>query len=182
METFTALKSFCYNPHYQEQRSNYLLKLDIASIDAPIVELVRGFMELPFCFTLQSCCGHFMYSRQKDPYNTEPLSPSDSKEPVEYRIAYLALCIENSEMGMRLFRELKRVPEIDPSYIQFGSPDWFWDRQVNSYALQVEPERYRTKDSVRVYYQEALYIQGVRDRCLTSLNELLRKSIARKMT
>lgn len=177
METFTALKRFRYNPHYQEQRQNCLLKLNIASIDAPIVDLVKGLSKLPCCFTLQSCCGHFLYSERKDPRNTGPLSLLESKEPVEYRIAYIAFCLENSERGKELFRDLEKVPDIDPVCIQFGCADWFWEQQVNSYVLQVEPERHKKEDSVVVDYQEALHIQDVRDRFYTRLNELLRRSL-----
>lgn len=177
METFTALKRFRYNPHYQKQRRNCLLKPDIASIDAPIVDLVKGLSKLPCCFTLQSCFGHFLYGEQKDPRNTGPLSPLESKEPVEYRIAYIAFCLENSEMGKELFHDLEKVPDIDPVCIQFGCADWFWEQQVNSYVLQVEPERYKKEDSVFVDYQEALHIQDVRDRFYTRLNELLRRSL-----
>jgi hypothetical protein len=177
METFTALKRFCYNPHYQEQRRNYLMEIDIASIDAPIVDLVKGLSKLPCCFTLQSCYGHFLYGERKDPRNTEPLSLSKSKESVEYRIAYIALCIENSERGKELFRDLEKISAIDPACIQFGCADWFWERQVNSFVLQVEPERYKQEDSVVVDYQEALHIQDVRDRFFTCLNELLHTSL-----
>lgn len=31
------------------------------------------------------------------------------------------------------------ITAIEPDYLQFGSADWFWERWLNSYALQVEP-------------------------------------------
>jgi len=47
--------------------------------------------------------------------------------------------------------------------VQFCCADWFWKRQVNSYALQVEPERYKTKDKITINFQEALHIENVRN-------------------
>ena len=82
METFTNLKNFV------DQRKKYLSKLDIESIDAPIVELISGFAKLDYCFTLQSCYGHFLHNSQKNPYNIEPLPTSKSIPNVEYKIAY----------------------------------------------------------------------------------------------
>ena len=38
METFTDLKDFVDNPYFHDQRKKCLSKLDIESIDAPIVE------------------------------------------------------------------------------------------------------------------------------------------------
>lgn len=140
METFTKARPFVENPYYEEQRWNSLQKLDYSSIDSPIVEIVRGFTGLPYCFTLQSCYGHFLYPGQSDPYSIESLPADESIRIVEYRIAYLALCIEDTVRGRELFGELREITSVDPQYIQFGSADWFWERQLNSYALQVEPE------------------------------------------
>jgi hypothetical protein len=92
---------------------------------------------------------------------------------VEYRIAYIALCIEESSSGKALFDDFRGIPETEPDYIQFGCAEWFWKRQVNSYALQVEPRRYMTKDKVRVGYKEALDIERVRNRFFDQLNKLL---------
>ncbi len=73
LETFTDLRDFVDNPYFHDQRKNYLSKLDIESIDTPIVDLIRGFTKLDYCVTLQSCYGHFLHNDQKDPYNIEPL-------------------------------------------------------------------------------------------------------------
>ncbi|MBN2324480.1 MAG: hypothetical protein JXQ30_12150 [Spirochaetes bacterium] len=173
METYTELKSFRCNPQYKTKRQDSLRTLDITSIDTPIVDLVKGFSKLSFCFTLQSCFGHFLHGEQKDPRNIERLVDSTNGEPVEYRIAYLALCIEDSDAGKVLFEKLGRVTEIDPSYIQFGCAEWFWERQNNSYVLQVEPKRHRDKDSITIGYGEALRIQDTRDRFFLRLQELL---------
>jgi hypothetical protein len=91
-----------------------------------------------------------------------------------YRIAYLALCIENSVPGRRLRSLLEGVPLVAVDCIQFASPDWFWERQLNSYALQVEPERLKDKDAAVIGYQEALRVQDVRDLFFTRIAEVLR--------
>ena len=180
METFTTLRAFVDNLHYHKQRQEYLGKLDISTIDTPIVDIVSGLAELPYCFTLQSCYGHFLYKNQKNPTNTEPLPISDSISCIEYRIAYIALCIQNNNSGSRLFHELSEISSIDPDYIQFGCAEWFWERQVNSYALQVEPKRYMTLDKTPpIDYQEALHVQNVRNEFFGELRKLIQKSLDR---
>jgi len=173
LETFTELKEFVANPRFNEQRQQSLSQLNIHQIDSPIVDVVSGFAKLPYCFTLQSCYGHFLHTHQKNDYNIDALPIADSIVNVDYRIAYIALCIENSSSGKTLFEDFRRIPETDPEYIQFGCAEWFWERQVNSYALQVEPRRYMTKDKVRVGYQEALHIERVRNGFFDQLNKLL---------
>lgn len=175
METFTAIKAFVDNPTYLQQRQNALQSLNIAAIDTPIVDIIRDFSKLPCCFTLQCCYGHFLHCLQQDPYSTEPLRPSDRIEGVDYKIAYLALCIENSTAGMRLFNDLKMLVSVDPDYVQFGCAEWFWRQQVNSYALQIEPYRYRNNDKVQLGMQEALHVQAVRDRIFTRIRSMLSK-------
>jgi hypothetical protein len=130
-------------------------------------------MQIPFCFTIQSCFGHFVYSGQEDPNSYEPLPPKDNPKPVKYRIAYIALCIENSRSGNVLLRLLKQVPEIDPIYIQFGCAEWFWERYPNSYVLQVEPERHMLKDSCMVDHQEAIQVEKVRNAYFVRLKALI---------
>ena len=175
METFTEPKGFVKNAGFREQRRESLGKLDINSIDEPIRDIVEKFSKLNFCFTLQSCCGHFVHNLQKAPSNTEPLPQPERVKRIEYRIAYIALCIDDNDHGMALFRDLKEIPSIDRDYIQFGSAEWFWKRQVNSYALQVEPKRHMNKDKLIVDYEEALYLQEIRDRFFASLRQLLGK-------
>ena len=163
METFTEFKSLVNNPYFLQQREKSLNQLDINTIDSPIKEIIKAFSNLPYCFTQQCCYGHFLYNEQKNPNNIEPLPNLDNISKVEYRIAYIALCIQNNQQGRMLLQELKKIPAIDPDYIQFGCADWFWKRQVNSYALQVEPERYKTKDKITINFQEALHIENVRN-------------------
>ena len=173
METFTELKELVDNPNYHEQRQRSLADLDMDTIDRPIVGVVKGFMGLPYCFTLQSCYGHFLHRKRRDLYHTEPLPIADDITKVKYRIAYIALCVENSEQGRRLLLDLAEMPAIDRDYIQFGCAEWFWKRQVNSYALQVEPGRHMLEDKITVGYREALHIERVRNQFFDKLRGLL---------
>ena len=173
METFTELKELVDNPHYKLQRLNILGDLADAMIDVPIIDLINGFNKLPFCFTLQSCYGHFVYNDQNDTHNLEPLPIKGAIAKVEYRISYIAFCIENSLLGRRLFESLKEITAIDPEYVQFCCAEWFWKRQVNSYALQVEPDRFKRKDTAIVDFKEALYIEKIRNEFFVRLYELL---------
>ena len=92
---------------------------------------------------------------------------------MRYRIAYVALCIEPGGTGPRLRGLLEEIPTIDRDYVQFGSPGYFWERYPNSYALQVEPERFMLKDEAVIGHREALHVQRVRDRFFEHLRELL---------
>jgi hypothetical protein len=178
VETFTGLKEIVANPDYLQQRNLAIQQLDIASIDAPIKDIIENIAKLSFCFTLQSCYGHFVHTKQKDIYNFDPLpTTADNIDGVEYRIAYIALCIEPSDQGSAFFRNLGHLPSIDPDYIQFGCADWFWERQVNSFALQVEPLRYQTKDKIFVDFQEALHIEKTRNRFFIEMRDIVKQHI-----
>ena len=142
-------------------------------IDEPIIELIHAFNERPYCFTLQSCYGHFVYSDQNNPQNLEPLPRTDTLARVEYRIAYIAFCLENSDGGRMLFDALKGIADMDLDNIQFCSAEWFWERQVNSYALQVEPGRFKSEDKVILDYKEALKIENIRNEFFGQLRVLL---------
>ncbi len=175
METFTETKKIADNADYQIQRQKCLRDLTNDMIDAPIIEVVNGFNNLPYCFTLQSCYGHFIYNGQDNPQNLESLPIKDTIAKVEYRIAYIAFCIENSLLGREMFASLKEIPAIDPENIQFCCAEWFWKRQVNSYALQVEPDRFKLKDTAIVDLKEALHIEKIRNEFFIRLNELQKK-------
>lgn len=151
------------SPLYEEQREEALSQLDLSKIDAPIVEMIRTFAEFPYCFTLQSCCGHFLSGNQKDSRNIDQLTGSETTSSVEYRIAYVALCIHNSDLGKRLLEDLRTIPSIDPEYVQFGCAEWFWQTHVNSYVLQVEPIRHKKKDKVLIGFEEALHVEKIRN-------------------
>ena len=173
METFTAPKEFIYNPRFGKQRQKSLSDLDLTIIDPPIFDIIKTFSMLPFCFTQQSCYGHFVYEFRQDPKNIEPLPAEAVNSKIEYRLAYIALCLQNNDQGKKLFQDLKQIPNIDPDYIQFGSADWFWKQQVNSYALQVEPKRFMTKDSIFISYEEALHIEKVRNEFFNEIKMII---------
>jgi hypothetical protein len=175
LETYTEPKKLVENPHYQEQRRQSLAGLSDDMIDAPIVDVINGFNKLPYCFTMQSCYGHFIYNNQKDAYNLEPLPITDDVATVEYRIAYLCLCIQNSALGSGLLEALNEITAIDPQNVQLCCAEWFWERQVNSYALQVEPDRFKHRDTAILDYREAVHIEKIRNEFFIQLRELIRK-------
>ncbi len=173
METLTNPKELVANPSYYEERKNCLAGLSDDMIDVPIRELVRNVNSLPQCFTLQGCYGHFVYEGQDDPHNLDSLPRTNVTGRVEWRIAYIVFCIENSDPGRKLVQGLERIPELSPESIQFCSAQWFWDRQVNSYALQVEPDRFKHLDAAMLDYKEALHIENVRNRFFKRLHKLI---------
>ena len=175
METFAEPKELVENPQYFEQRQKSLSGLIDDKIDAPIVEIINGFNERPYCFTIQCCYGHFLYPGQQNPDNLKVLPVTKSVDRVDYRIAYVAFCIENSVPGKMLFEALRDIALIDPDNIQFCSAEWFWQRQVNSYALQVEPDRFKHKDRVVLDYREALNIEKIRNEFFVQLKALLKR-------
>jgi hypothetical protein len=179
LETFTELKEFAENPHYQVQKQKILCDLTDNMIDLPIVELINGFNKLPYCFTLQSCYGHFVYNGQKDTHNLDPLPAKNIITKVEYRIAYIAFCIENSASGRGLFEALKEITAIDPENVQFCCAEWFWKRHINSYALQVEPDRFKHQDTAIIDFKEALHIEKIRNEFFIRLYKLLENKIGR---
>lgn len=163
METFTEPKAFCANPDFRRQRQKSLKAFETAVIDAPVLDIINAFNKRPYCFTLQCCYGHFLYDGQEDPQNIEPLPIMEADARVEYRIAYIAFCIDSGAPGRKLYDALAEIPGIDPESIQFGSAQWFWERQVNSYALQVEPDRFKYQDSAVLSYREALKVEKIRN-------------------
>jgi len=177
LETFTQTREFVDDPSYDKRRGEYLRKLDLHTIDTPIAKLIRDISQLPYCFSLQSCYGHFLHDNQKDPKNIEPLPISTSILSVEYRIAYIALCIQDNDSGRTLFDDLRKIPGIDPEYIQSGCAEWFWNIQVNSYVLQVEPIRFMDKDSVSINYEEALHIEKIRNEFFGVLKTLFHQKL-----
>ena len=163
METFTEPRELVKNPPYRKQRQKRLSGLIDGMIDTPIIEIIHDFNNLPYCFTMQSCYGHFLYNGQKDSHNIDPLPVTNTIARVEYRIAYIAFCVENCNSGRMLLNAFKEITSIDLENIQFCSAEWFWKRQVNSYALQVEPARFKCEDKAILDYKEALNIEKIRN-------------------
>ena len=173
MQTFRQAKPFSNDPHYRKRRSAAIAELDISVIDPPIRKIVSAYNTLPYSSTLQSCYGHFLYEGQGDDHNTDPLPEDTMIEKVDYRIAYLAFCVENSEPGRSLKREIADLTRLDPMNIQLGSAGWIWKDIPNFYAIQVEPDRYRDKDRVFLDFEEALRIERVRNEFFASLAEIV---------
>jgi len=172
METFAQPRQLVDNPRFDSDRKRALKKLLLNDVDAPIRGIVEGFARLPCCFTLQSCFGHFVHAEESAADNLEPL-PAHDIGPVTYRIAYVALCLQTSSSGERLLSALAKVPSIAPDFVQFGSPGWFWDRQVNSFALQVEPSRFAQLDQAVIDHAEALQVQHIRDQFFATLSNIV---------
>lgn len=170
MESFTELLEFQENMHYERQKKECLGKLTAETIDLPIAQLINNFNKLPYCFTLQCCHGHFIQNGE----NCTSLTTADNRVRVEYRIAYIAFCIENSVLGKEFFNALNSVVVIDPHNIQFCCAEWFWEWQVNSYVIQVEPVRFKTQDSAVLDYNEACTVEGVRNECFEQLEKLVK--------
>lgn len=161
------------NPHYHAQKQKALLDLTDDMIDIPIISLIERFNKLPYCFTLQSCYGHFRNNNQKDSHNIETLLARDINPQIEYRIAYITFCIENSLLGKELFKSLQRITAINLENVQFCCAGWFWKKQINSYVLQVEPDRFKRKDTAILDFEEALHIEKIRNKFFIKLYELV---------
>jgi len=182
METFTPPRPMVPSPGFVREREAALGELASAiskgEIDAPLLPLIRAFAQVPACYTIQSCYGHFVHGGQPDTHNIRRLEAG--RVPVNrmtYRIAYVTVCIENSRAGHLLRQDLEAVARMDPDYIQFGSADWFWDQTINTYSLQVSPARFRTEDSCTLYIDEALVVQEVRDQFFTELMRVVRRHL-----
>jgi hypothetical protein len=180
METFEEAGPLTDDPSYDTERRTALKELhaamDDGAIDPPLTGLLREFSQIPYCFTLQSCYGHCVHERQPDLHNLEPLEGyADAIDDVLYRIAYIAVCIQNSKAGLALQHDLQGVAGIDPAYVQFGSAGWFRERHINTYVMQVEPERCKLQDTCRAGIDEALRLEHIRDRFFRELLETARK-------
>jgi len=160
------------NPRFEDQKRKCLANLTAEMIDEPIAGIVAGFNNLPCCFTLQSCFGHFLFPGQEDPFCCDPLPEISLDVQVEYKIAYLAFCLENSDPGKSLLEAFRKVTLIDPDNIQLCSPDWFWERQVNTFALQVEPDRFKHSDQAVLGFEEALNLEEIRNKFFRALKRL----------
>jgi len=177
LKTYAPLKGFAENPDFQIQKTAALRSLADEMIDPPIAGLIRRLNQLPCIFTLQSCFGHFLHSGQSDPHNLEPLPSTGIESGVAYRIAYIAFCLENSPEGKSLFEAFRDIPSMDPENIQFCCAEWFWRKQVNSYALQVEPDRFRDRDRVKIDYEEAMHLETTRNRFFIELDQVIENVI-----
>lgn len=177
METFAEPKPLVPNPNFETQKLSSLAGLKDHMIDAPILEIIKRFNRLPFCYTLQSCYGHFVYEDQTDILNVNPLPANNISVPIEYRIAYIAFAIANSDVGRRFKHALGEVVAIDKDNIQFCSADWFWEKQVNTYALQVEPDRFKHQDTALLDDAEARRVEAARNRFFDHIKQIQWESL-----
>lgn len=177
METFVEARPFAPDPEFGRDRESSIRAIRElivrGEIDLPLVSMLQDFALVTHCYTIQSCFGHFVHEFEPDTRNIASLEAYSGKvAEVEYRIAYMALCIRESDPGLRLCHDLRALTRIDPSCIQFGCAEWFWERQVNTYVIQVEPERFRNKDRIMVDLDEALHLETVRDRFMEELHRV----------
>ncbi len=78
-------------------------------------------MRVPHSFTLQCCYGQFVHAEEPDRENLAPISTYTPEiGRIEYRIAYIAFCLENSPVGHRLYSEPAGVAGLDPAYVTGG--------------------------------------------------------------
>ena len=71
---------------------------------------------------------------------------------------------------------LWEITALDPENVQFFCAEWFWERQVNSYALQVMPGRFKHLDSAVLPYEEALLIEKLRHAFFQRLGKVFRNT------
>lgn len=173
METFTEAKPLVPFPTYAEERAKALDAIVWEDLDAPVVDVVQAFSELPHVFTLQCCRGHFLTAPGQDERDLAPL-PEGHSGAVRYRLAYVAFCVADRPPGRRFLECASRLLALtDPAYVQFGCAGWFWEQWTDSYVLQVEPAVHRFKDQASLSAGEALRTQCVRDDFFEELRGLL---------
>jgi hypothetical protein len=85
-------------------------------------------------------------------------------------------------LGRELFESLKKIADLDPDNIQFCCAEWFWKRQINSYALQVEPDRFKRKNTAIIDFKEALHIEKIRNKFFIQLYKLLENAKKSKIS
>lgn len=181
METFTPPKQFIPHPEFAKERAMALRRLEelirLAEPDPPLIPLLRQFMQVPVCFTVQSCYGHFVYSQSPGDRNLAPVSSfPDGVQQLRYRLAYMVFCIEDNVHGHALYDDLQSMTAIDPLYIQFGSAEWFWDMTPNTYVVQLEPLSGACQDSVIVKLDEAIHLERLRERFFMHLEEIAQRN------
>ena len=129
METFTKPQKMVEDKRFFEKRTHALKHLRIPTIDPPIRDIIEALKSIRHCFTVQSCHGHII---KQDPGGEviERIDPElGLPETGLYQIAYLALVLEKSHNGRKLYRILSNLSLLDEHFFQFGSADWFWKTQ-----------------------------------------------------
>ena len=180
MQTFTEPRQLETNPDFAAQREHALAHLDLEALDCPLVDLVQRISAVPWCFPVESCCGHYVIMDGENRRVYDQLPPlGGGANRVLYRVAYLALCVDDSPAGLDLLRDLRAVPSIAPEQVQFGCVDRFWDRQVNSFVLQVVPWAHRFVDDVLLSPAAAAEVEEARSWFFARLDDLVRDLLER---
>jgi hypothetical protein len=163
------------NQDFARQREEALVRLDLEGLDCPLRDLVSRLAEMPCCFPVESCCGHYAIldgGRRRVFDSLPPLNGSTTS--VLYRVAHVALCLDDSPSGRDLLRELRAVPAIAPERVQFGCVDHLWERQINTFVLQVVPWPHRFVDDVLLLPAEATEVEEARRWFFNRLDDLVR--------
>ena len=180
METFTPARPFTRHPGYLSDRKKAHRELEreilMGSIDAPLLPIIQECFLITHFFSIQCCYGHFVHNLQPDTENLVPPSHYKGKiETVRYRLAYLAVCIQDNIQGNEMYSDMEKLAADNPDYIQFGSADWFWERMVNTYCIQLEPERLKNKDSGVIPMEEAVHLEMLREDFFNHLASIIQK-------
>ncbi|NNK13612.1 MAG: hypothetical protein HKP52_05180 [Desulfofustis sp.] len=170
METYIPHLPFTAHPSFEEDRNAALNSLDLSAVDPSLRSLVNSINTHPQIFTLQCCHGHFVTEDGRELTN---LGEGWAEESMLYRLAYLAVCIADTEAGHHSRTLLMDLPaRVDPENVQFGSATWFSDQWPNSYVVQVMPDRYKGLDKARIGYAEAQKVEKIRDGFFAVLREI----------
>lgn len=178
METFCIAKYMAPDADFEERRRAAIKEIDLRQLDTPLRPLIERLSTFPYCFSLQCCWGHFVHDMQPNRHWIGPLGNVWEDAAITYRLAYLAVCLKRDESGVKLLHDLKGLTEIDPEYVQFGSAEWFWERRINSYAVQVMPDRFKNRDTAEVGIEEARHLEKVKLRMFEQLDQLMRERTA----
>ena len=73
METFVVPKELVENPHYKKERLKIRADFSDDLIDVPLIDIITRMNKLPYCFTIQSCYGYFLYPGREKIDNLKPL-------------------------------------------------------------------------------------------------------------
>ena len=171
METFANAGKLTRDPCYLLNKERQVSKIKTDEIDVPLRRFIREFNRIPHAYTLQCCWGHFLRGYPKNPVIQDELPERTGHEKVVYQIAYLAFCVQNCAPGKRLLEKMEQTVALDPNFVQFGSARWFRQQQVNSYVLQVVPERFKFCDRCSLEYKEARKIQKLKKAFFNDMNQ-----------
>ncbi|MCK5126539.1 MAG: hypothetical protein KAR42_09805 [candidate division Zixibacteria bacterium] len=177
METFNTIHDFVDDSSFERNRDKSISTLPKISIDPPLQNLINLCSLLPCCYTMQCCWGHFVYPGQSDPDSLAPLPESLEVNDVEYRLAYIAFCLQNSKSGRRFRDSMAEIVNLNSEYIQLCSADWFWEQRVNTYQLQVEPERFKHLDKAIIPFTEAKLIEKLKAKVYDQLTKTIEIAI-----